>query len=232
MTIDGGKWYIFVWQWKFYSYRRLWVRAQPEPPPMLVEVWKSKRLFCHADLYTVSRCYTRGEYEDHTGQRAPKNDPAWLWDPGQKSRNRGISGPTKRSYVLQNFLKKVYLCWTGHQSPNKKDSNIQNFFKEKKVYLSWTFHLTSLPYASVWYGCHHLIILLHLPVQFFSTLLFCALTCVIFYFIWTCSSIFTGKSIALIHICGGQKTKIIEVENKKYVDWLGLKENTDPAHMS
>ena len=31
-----------------------------------------KRLSCHADLYTVSRCHTRGESGDHTGEKAHK----------------------------------------------------------------------------------------------------------------------------------------------------------------
>ena len=42
-----------------------------------------------------------------------KRDPPWLWNPGQMSpeiQNRGISGPTKRTYVLKKnsfFFKKV-----------------------------------------------------------------------------------------------------------------------------
>ena len=32
----------------------------------------SKRLSYHADLYTVSRCRTRGESEDHTSKKARK----------------------------------------------------------------------------------------------------------------------------------------------------------------
>ena len=37
-------------------------------------------------------------------------DPQWLWNAGQTSpevQNRGISGPTKRTDVLQNFSKKM-----------------------------------------------------------------------------------------------------------------------------
>ena len=36
-------------------------------------------------------------------------NPPWLWNRGQSSpevQNRGISGPTKRTYVLQNFNKR------------------------------------------------------------------------------------------------------------------------------
>ena len=32
----------------------------------------SKRLGCHADVYTVSRCHTRVESQDHTGEKACK----------------------------------------------------------------------------------------------------------------------------------------------------------------
>ena len=49
--------------------------SSPEPPPMLVDASASmwiKRLSCHADLYTVSRCHTRGESEDHTGKKVWK----------------------------------------------------------------------------------------------------------------------------------------------------------------
>ena len=66
---------------------------------------------CHADPYTVSRCHTRGESEDNSGKKAHKRDPPWLWNPVQMSpevQNRGISGPTKRTYVLQKLKKKQH----------------------------------------------------------------------------------------------------------------------------
>ena len=47
-----------------------------------------------------------------TGDKAHKQvDPPWLWNPGQMSpevQNRGISGPTKRTDVLQK-LKTEYM---------------------------------------------------------------------------------------------------------------------------
>ena len=67
---------------------------------------------CHADLYTVSRCRTRGESQEFIARRwqsTQARDPPWLWNPGETSpevQNRGISGPTKRTYVLQKFKKK------------------------------------------------------------------------------------------------------------------------------
>ena len=57
-----------------------WVRA-PNLHQCLqtfLQVCESKRLSCHADLYTVSRCITRGESEDHTREKALKRDPPWL----------------------------------------------------------------------------------------------------------------------------------------------------------
>ena len=48
---------------------------------------------------TVSRCYTRGESEDHTSEKACKGYTLAL-NPGQMSpevQNRGISGPTRRT---------------------------------------------------------------------------------------------------------------------------------------
>ena len=50
-----------------------------------LQVCGLKRLWCHADLHTVSRCYTRGESQDHTDEKTCKRDPPWLWNPGQTS---------------------------------------------------------------------------------------------------------------------------------------------------
>ena len=37
-----------------------------------LQVCRSKRLGCHTDLHTVSRCGARNQYEDHTGEKAHK----------------------------------------------------------------------------------------------------------------------------------------------------------------
>ena len=69
-----------------------------------LQVCGLKRLGCHADLYTVSRCHTRGEKKSMQAR-----DPPWLWNPGKtlpEVQNRGISGLTKRTCVLQKFKKK------------------------------------------------------------------------------------------------------------------------------
>ena len=60
----------------------------------------------------VSRCHTRVECEESIagGWWSTKTkDPHWLWNSGQTSpdiQNRGTSGPTKKTDVLQNFQKK------------------------------------------------------------------------------------------------------------------------------
>ena len=50
-----------------------------------------------------------------TGEEAGKRgNPPWLWNPGQTSpevQNRGISGPAKRTCVLQKNFKKKYSQW-------------------------------------------------------------------------------------------------------------------------
>ena len=62
-----------------------------------------------ADLYTVSRCRTRGESREfivRKQQSTRARDLPWLWNQGEtlpEVQNRGISGPTKRTYVLQKF---------------------------------------------------------------------------------------------------------------------------------
>ena len=90
-----------------------------------LQVCRSKRLGCHAELHTVRRCWlgchtelhtvrrccTRGESEEHTGEKASKQarDSPWPWNPGQMSpevQSKGISGSTKRTCVLQHFRKK------------------------------------------------------------------------------------------------------------------------------
>ena len=51
------------------------VGSSPEPPPMLVGTSASmwiKKLSCHADPHTVSRCHTRSETEDRTSEKACK----------------------------------------------------------------------------------------------------------------------------------------------------------------
>ena len=63
---------------------------------------------CHAYCQDVSRCHIRDESKATIVYRQGSTqvrDPPWLWNPVQTSpevQNRGISGPTKRTHVLQN----------------------------------------------------------------------------------------------------------------------------------
>ena len=50
----------------------LWTRLQ---------VCGSKMLSCHADLYTVSRCHTRGKSEDHTSEKVTKKGSTLAFKP-------------------------------------------------------------------------------------------------------------------------------------------------------
>ena len=88
------------------------VGSNPKPPPMFVDTFAS--MWINIYVYTVSRSCTRGESQEfiaHGWQSTQVRDPPWLWNPGETSpevKNRGISGPTKRTYVLQKFLKKSW----------------------------------------------------------------------------------------------------------------------------
>ena len=91
--------------------RSLILLMQSRMPPS--QVRGSKRLGCHANLYTVSRCRTRGESQEfiaHRWQSMQARDPPWLWNPGETSpevENRVSVAPRKRTYVLQKlFFKK------------------------------------------------------------------------------------------------------------------------------
>ena len=70
---------------------------------------------CRAAHQMVSRCCTRDEYEGSiTYRQVQVGDWSWLWNLDQTShvaQNRGISGPLKRTYILKNNFKKIWLHW-------------------------------------------------------------------------------------------------------------------------
>ena len=94
---------------------------------VIVNVFPNKQLFylcymhvgnvtgCHAGCQEVSRCRTRGESREFIArkrQSTQARDPLWLWNPRETSpevQNRGISGPSKRTHVLQKMYKKTVL---------------------------------------------------------------------------------------------------------------------------
>ena len=79
-----------------------------EPSPMLVDMSASmwiKRLGCHVDLYTVSRCHPRGESEDQTSEKAYKLSTLALKP--RADITRSLVAPQKKTFVLQIFFKNV-----------------------------------------------------------------------------------------------------------------------------
>ena len=68
-----------------------------------------ERLGCHAKRLAGVVPEVNLRIPLHAGDKTCKQGgPPWLWNQGQMSpevQNRGISGPTKRTDVLQNFLK-------------------------------------------------------------------------------------------------------------------------------
>ena len=109
---NGGIWKLYTGMAQMVRvhavpYTRSWVRV----PPMLVffldRHLEPKRLGCHAGHEEVSRGYTRGESEECRWGRKQVKDLPWLWNPGQEEvQNRGISGSTESTGVLQNFYLK------------------------------------------------------------------------------------------------------------------------------
>ena len=94
----------YGWSWVRASniHQCLWTRLQ---------VCRSKRLGCHVDLYTVSRCHTRRESENHTSEKACKGSTLALKARTDITRSpkQGCQWLTKRTYALQKFLcKKLY----------------------------------------------------------------------------------------------------------------------------
>ena len=97
----------------------------------------SKRLRFHADLCTVSRCCSKGESEDHTGEKACK----WGIHPGfethgrrhQKSKTRASVAtcpPNKKELILRSFF-----CVRLKQpdSPSVPDSQMVNHLPPQHV---------------------------------------------------------------------------------------------------
>ena len=92
------------------------VGLKPKPPPMLGDmsagmwIWKARLTWW--PLYSehvLHQAYRQESVQVRT--------PPWLWNPGQMSpevQHRGISDPTKRTYVLQNVFKKcLWKCETN-----------------------------------------------------------------------------------------------------------------------
>ena len=61
-------------------------------------------------LYSQQVSHQRWIWGSRRQESTQTRDPPGLWNPGQTSpevQNRGISDPTKKTYVLQNLFKKI-----------------------------------------------------------------------------------------------------------------------------
>ena len=79
---------------------------------MLIYKYVEEQLSSHPGCQEVSRCHTKSESEDSVACRrwSKWGNPPWFWNPGQtppEVQNRSISGPIKRTDVLQFFLQKT-----------------------------------------------------------------------------------------------------------------------------
>ena len=92
-----------------------------------LQVCGSKRLSCHADLCTVSRCHTRGKSEDHTGEKACKGSTLVL------NPRADVTRRPKQGY--QWSYKKDF-----KNLKNRKDSNFQMSLVPLSYTPVWTHH--------------------------------------------------------------------------------------------
>ena len=101
-----------------------------------------ERLSCHADPYTVSRCCTRRESEDHTSEKAGKGSTLALKPRADVTRNpkQGYQWPHKRIVISNFFLKKwqkpsthssVYILKEEIKTWRKRKSTVFLFSKKR-----------------------------------------------------------------------------------------------------
>ena len=70
--------------------------------PMSASTWIKQGSAAMLTVYTVSRCRTRGESEDHTGEKACKKGSALPLKPSQKSKT-GVLVATQKGLVSFNI---------------------------------------------------------------------------------------------------------------------------------
>ena len=106
-------------------YQCLWTHLQ---------VCGSKRLGCHADILTVSRCHTRGEFEGHRSEKACK----WL-HPSFGTQGRRLQVSHQRVTQVRKHASGSTLALKpranvirspkqGYQWPHEKESCAPIFF--------------------------------------------------------------------------------------------------------
>ena len=109
-TWKGNKWTTIDQAWLQFFY-------SSEPPPMPVDtsvgMWIKKAWLPCWSLYSQQVSQQRWIWGiAHRQESVQVRNPYWLWNSGQTSpevQNRGISGLTKRTYVLQKFYMKEIL---------------------------------------------------------------------------------------------------------------------------
>ena len=72
-----------------------------------LQVCRSKRLGCHANFYTVSRCCTGGESEDHRGKKTRKNESTLALKPTvdvARNKKQGYQWPHKKRLISSKFF--------------------------------------------------------------------------------------------------------------------------------
>ena len=79
---------------------RIVIGSSPKPPPMLVSASiLIKMISCHTDIYTVSKCHTRGESENHTSEKAKVIYPGFKNQAEfTRSTKQCMSGSPKKIY--------------------------------------------------------------------------------------------------------------------------------------
>ena len=99
-----------------------------------LQVCGSKRLSCHADLYTVSRWGESQEFIAHRWQSTQGRDPPWVWNPGrryQKSKT-GVSVAPRKGLMSSKNFKKI--------STNRRDVIVRITFRKQMC--EWWQHWT------------------------------------------------------------------------------------------
>ena len=140
------------WVWALNLHQCLWTCLQ---------VCGSKRLGCHADLYTVNRCCTRDESDDHTSEKTCKGSTLALKHRADITRSpkQGYQWPHEKDLCLPKVFVKKSSCtvasWRCSRDRSSKSSlvfvlwNIEQFCNYFiKCCLQWWYSLISVFFCS------------------------------------------------------------------------------------
>ena len=106
-----------------------------------------KRLGCHADLYTVCRCHTRGESEDHTGKKAWKGSNLTLKPRADITRSpkQRHQWPHRKVLCLKKNFKKKEKKIIQCLIPTMESFTAQSYFSNLGSVWSWIAVLVPSP---------------------------------------------------------------------------------------